>query len=82
MEEQGSNHGGGEGGGGRILVNVGEWRSKALINAAHMVPRYDKHHDILHYPPASTSAVYCHVHILLAGCQYQGFPLVRNKKKF
>ena len=29
MEEQGSNHGGGEGGGGSILVNVGEWRSKA-----------------------------------------------------
>ena len=29
MEEQGCNHGGGEGGGGSILVNVGEWRSKA-----------------------------------------------------
>ena len=29
MEEQGSNHGGGEVGGGSILVNVGEWRSKA-----------------------------------------------------
>ena len=29
MEEQGSNHGGGEGGGGRIWVDVGEWRSKA-----------------------------------------------------
>ena len=29
MEEQGSNHGGGEGGGGSILVNVGEGRSKA-----------------------------------------------------
>ena len=29
MEEQGSNHGGGEAGGGSILVNVGEWRSKA-----------------------------------------------------
>ena len=29
MEEQGSNHGGGGGGGGSILVNVGEWRSKA-----------------------------------------------------
>ena len=29
MEEQGSNHGGGEGGAGRILVNVGEWKSKA-----------------------------------------------------
>ena len=29
MEEQGSNHGVGEGGGGSILVNVGEWRSKA-----------------------------------------------------
>ena len=29
MEQQGSNHGGGGGGGGSILVNVGEWRSKA-----------------------------------------------------
>ena len=29
MEEQGSNHGGGEGGGGRIWVDVGEWKSKA-----------------------------------------------------
>ena len=29
MEEQGSNHGGGEGGGGRIWVNVGLRRSKA-----------------------------------------------------
>ena len=29
MEEQGCNHGGGEGGGGSILVDVGEWRSKA-----------------------------------------------------
>ena len=29
MEEQGSNHGVGEGGRGSILVNVGEWRSKA-----------------------------------------------------
>ena len=29
MEEQGSNHGGGEGGGGRIWVDVGEGRSKA-----------------------------------------------------
>ena len=29
MEEQGSNHGGGEGGGGSILINVGEWKSKA-----------------------------------------------------
>ena len=28
MEEQGSNHGGGEGGGGRIWVDVGEWKSK------------------------------------------------------
>ena len=29
MEEQGSNHGGCEGGGGRIWVDVGEWKSKA-----------------------------------------------------
>ena len=29
MEEQGSNHGGGEGGGGRIWVDVGECKSKA-----------------------------------------------------
>ena len=29
MEEQGSNHGGGEGGEGSILLNVGEWKSKA-----------------------------------------------------
>ena len=29
MEQQGSNHGGGEGGAGKISVNVGEWRSKA-----------------------------------------------------
>ena len=29
MEEQGSNHGGGERGGGSILVNVGERKSKA-----------------------------------------------------
>ena len=29
MEEQGSNHGGDEAGGGSILVNVGEGRSKA-----------------------------------------------------
>ena len=29
MEEQGFNLGGGEGGGGSILVNVGEWKSKA-----------------------------------------------------
>ena len=29
MEQQGSNHGGGGEGGGSILVNVGEWRSKA-----------------------------------------------------
>ena len=29
MEEQRSNHGVGEGGGGSILVNVGESRSKA-----------------------------------------------------
>ena len=28
MEEQGSNHGVGEGGGGSILVNVAEWKSK------------------------------------------------------
>ena len=29
MEEQGSNHGGGVGGGGSILFHVGEWKSKA-----------------------------------------------------
>ena len=29
MEEQGSNHGVGEGGGRSILVNVGKWKSKA-----------------------------------------------------
>ena len=29
MEEQGSNHGVGEGGGGSILFDVGEWRGKA-----------------------------------------------------
>ena len=29
MEEQGSNHDGGEGGGGGILFHVGEWKSKA-----------------------------------------------------
>ena len=29
MEEQGSNHGGGEGGTGKIWVDVGEWKSKA-----------------------------------------------------
>ena len=29
MEEQGSDHGVGEGGGGSILFHVGEWRSKA-----------------------------------------------------
>ena len=29
MEVQGSNHGGCEVGGGSILVNVGEWKSKA-----------------------------------------------------
>ena len=28
MEEPGTNHGGGEVGGGSILVNVGEWRRK------------------------------------------------------
>ena len=70
MEEKGSNHGVGEGGGGSILFNVRERRSKVQTNTAHMVPRYDKHHDLLHYPPASTSAVYCHVQILLSGCQY------------
>ena len=29
MEQQGSNHGGAGEGGGSILANVGEWRSKA-----------------------------------------------------